>query len=226
MLTNSYTLDNFEGPLELLVHLVQIGEIPALGLMLQKLTAQLSKQSNDLETASESLSYTASLLFMKSQKLLPGQELIEETNEDPGPGPIIAKIIELAALKDTSNLLEERLEKAAGVHRGFIHEERSRELQLPSLEELKALFEALLAKEPKGKTLAPGPVWQVKEQIQWLKKELSTQQVLRFDAIFESSQPLMRRVVTFLALLELIKHQEISLERRDDGLFLHAAAHA
>ena len=96
MLTSPYKLDNFEGPLELLVHLVEQGEINALEIALKGLTVQFTDRSKraNLDENADSLFLASSLIFLKSQRLLPKSEGSFNDDTEALKGEIIAKIIE------------------------------------------------------------------------------------------------------------------------------------
>ena len=76
-------LENFEGPLDLLLHLVIINKMNIYDINLNKLTDQYisyikKMQELNLEVTSEFLVMASNLLYLKSKKLLPKQEEIEE----------------------------------------------------------------------------------------------------------------------------------------------------
>lgn len=219
MLTSPYKLANFEGPLELLLHLVEQGEINALELILERLTDQLSDRlkESDLDENAESLFLTASLIYLKSQELLPKNEQ-PPTSEDALKGEIIAKIVELYAIKEKAGVLEECFDTGCYT-RGRFYEERSKALTIPTAQELEKLIEKVLLKQKEPRFHVINATWQVKEQASWLKKILSTQKTLSFNEVFAFDQPVMKRIVTFLAALELFRCQEIYIEKRDEGYY-------
>ena len=102
-------IDNFEGPLDLLCHLIDINKMDIYDINLSKITDQyinyLKEQEKlNLEIASEFLVMASTLLYIKSKKLLPKQEDDEEelTEEE-----LIRRIIEYKKFKEISKTLKE-----------------------------------------------------------------------------------------------------------------------
>lgn len=105
-------LDNFEGPLDLLCHLIDKNKMNIYDINLSQIAEQymeyLKKNENmDLEIASEFLVMASTLLYLKSKKLLPKQEDDEEeiTEEE-----LIRRIAEYKNYKEISKLLKENYE--------------------------------------------------------------------------------------------------------------------
>ena len=143
MKTVSLTLENFQGPLELLYHLIQKRELDICELSLVEIIAHF--QELPLSLGAEFLGYSASLIWLKSRALLPKEEdLPEETIEDPG-FEIIHHLIDYCRFKQAAKALHAREEKA------FFREVASQNPKKPlgidhiSLEELAQLFQKLWA---------------------------------------------------------------------------------
>ena len=101
-------IDNFEGPLDLLCHLIDINKMSIYDINLSEITDQyinyLKEQEKlNLEVASEFLVMASTLLYIKSKKLLPKQENEEEelTEEE-----LIRRIIEYKKFKEISKVLK------------------------------------------------------------------------------------------------------------------------
>lgn len=102
-------IDNFEGPLDLLCHLIDINKMNIYDINLNEITDQYIKYLNEmekmnLEIASEFLVMASTLLYLKSKKLLPKQE--EET-EELTEEELIRRIIEYKKFKEISKTLKE-----------------------------------------------------------------------------------------------------------------------
>ena len=102
-------IDNFEGPLDLLCHLIDKNKMSIYDINLSKITDQYieylkEQESLNLEIASEFLVMASTLLYLKSKKLLPKQEDDEEevTEEE-----LIRRIIEYKKFKEISKVLKE-----------------------------------------------------------------------------------------------------------------------
>jgi len=102
-------IDNFEGPLDLLCHLIDINKMNIYDINLNEITDQYIKYLNEmekmnLEIASEFLVMASTLLYLKSRKLLPKQE--EET-EELTEEELIRRIIEYKKFKEISKTLKQ-----------------------------------------------------------------------------------------------------------------------
>lgn len=102
-------IDNFEGPLDLLCHLIDVNKMNIYDINLNEITDQYIKYINEmekmnLEIASEFLVMASTLLYLKSKKLLPKQE--EET-EELTEEELIRRIIEYKKFKEISKVLKE-----------------------------------------------------------------------------------------------------------------------
>src|SRR5271169_4530444 len=103
----------FEGPLDLLLHLIRHDKIDIYDIPIARITGQyleyleIMKELN-LEIASEFLVMAATLIYIKSRMLLPPDETIEaEEQEDPRAG-LVQKLLEYQAFKEASDTLRER----------------------------------------------------------------------------------------------------------------------
>lgn len=107
----SYVLNVFEGPLDLLLHLIQknqvsIYDIPILEISNQYLEYLEKMREFDLEVTSEFVVMAAQLLYIKSRMLLPKPEALEE-QEDPR-AELVEKLLEYQKYQVASRYLEER----------------------------------------------------------------------------------------------------------------------
>lgn len=103
-------IENFEGPLDLLCHLIEKNKMNIYDINLSEITEQYIEylrqmESMDLEIASEFLVMASTLLFLKSKKLLPKQE---EEEEELTEEELIRRIIEYKKFKEISKTLKEQ----------------------------------------------------------------------------------------------------------------------
>lgn len=102
-------IDNFEGPLDLLCHLIDKNKMNIYDINISEITDQYiiylkEQESLNLEIASEFLVMASTLLFLKSKKLLPKQE---EEEEEITEEELIRRIIEYKKFKEISKVLKE-----------------------------------------------------------------------------------------------------------------------
>ncbi len=217
--TTVFTLDNFQGPLQLLLHLVEAGEIDVSVLPVTHLTGQLSQRIQNgapLDEGSESVFVTSALTFLKSQRLLPRQVTPEDAILEATSAEVVAKLIELAHIRQGVRELEELQEKALLCFGRGLSEEKRPKLELPTLQQLLKLL-----KKPKRSPAQKrayqeiGPVWQMKERAAWLMSQIKAKGRLLFHEIFLSAEPKMKRIVTFIALLELMRDGLVTIHEEE-----------
>ena len=106
-----FQLDNFDGPLDLLLHLIKVAKIDIKDIFVSKITEQYMKYMEDIdnidvEKASEFISMAATLIEIKSKKLLP--KPVEETLDEEDPEQkLIRQIEEYRLFKEASEKLKE-----------------------------------------------------------------------------------------------------------------------
>lgn len=104
--------ESFEGPLDLLLHLIKTHELDIRNFSISKITSQYLAyldymREMNLDLASEYLVMAATLTYLKSQVILPQDEKEEETGHDPRT-QLIRKLIELKCYKDIAKHLTDR----------------------------------------------------------------------------------------------------------------------
>ena len=219
----SVKLDAFEGPLDLLLHLIRKNEVDIYDIPIALITRQyldylkLMKELN-LDLAGDFLVMASTLLQIKSRMLLPLPELEEgegEDQEDPR-AELVRRLIEYQRYRDAGLELGERellgrevfarpcrdgccLEGLATVDDGPL------ELDLFELAEA---FRALLARMPMARAheVAAQETLSIVDAINQILTRLSGQDSLEFEALFDDEELNRERmIVTFLALLELCR---------------------
>jgi segregation and condensation protein A len=111
------TLDQFEGPLDLMLHLIKENKLDLFDLDMNVLATQYidyihAMQNLHLEVASEYLSELASLIAYKSKKLLPRETVeVEEEYEEDQRDQLVARLLEYQRYKEVSLALKEDYEQ-------------------------------------------------------------------------------------------------------------------
>ncbi|MCG3115778.1 MAG: segregation/condensation protein A [Candidatus Manganitrophus sp. SA1] len=204
----------FEGPLELLLHLIKKNEINIYDIPIALITQQYIEtldlmKSLNLSIAGEFLVMAATLIHIKSKTLLPPAE--EEADEEDPRRELVARLLEYQKFKDAAEQLEER----ESLWREIFRKEPSpspellpEEVPLVDLD-LYDLLDALknvLAKIPDKKVLQVTiDELTVKDRMQFLMERMGTIESILFDDLFEGIRTRHSVVVTFLALLEIIR---------------------
>ena len=219
-----FKLREFEGPLDLLVHLIKITKIDIRDIFISDITDQYLKMMEeiddvDVEKASEFIDMSATLLEIKSKHLLPREpELVDE--EDPEER-LFRQIEEYKLFKEQS----EKLSKIEDVNR-FYKEPDSTvgefKYELPeklSLDLLVKAFSDMMQKMTiKAEVVQEKKIvkdrFTVAQKIAQIKDVLLTKKEFKFTEMFESSYSRSEIINTFLALLELLKRQYVTVKQQ------------
>jgi segregation and condensation protein A len=213
----SIKLPAFEGPLDLLMHLIRENKIDIYDIPISLITHQyldyieLMKELN-LDIAGEFLLMAATLIHIKSRMLLPvDEEAPEEEQEDPR-FELVQRLLEYQAFQEASLALREREEEWGNVfQREPLHEDEHEddagELQLfdLSLFDLMGAFKKLLEKAPPEVINITRETLTVKERIAFIMDHLEDQDAVRFEDLFGEKRTRGYLIVTFIALLEILR---------------------
>lgn len=208
----TFSLDNFEGPLPLLLHLIQkaeidVYEVPIFSLGCQFLELLEDSRAN-LDQGAEFIAATSFLLCLKSRALLPKNERpTEEEWEDPH-FDIIHHLLDYCRFKSAAKELMEMEKKQNSLHkRGLEPKVENRKylgLEHLTLDDLASLFGQMAAKTPKTAGKIEEENWKVGDKIDLIKGLIQKKVRVSFNELFQVSSRL-ELIVTFLALLELMK---------------------
>lgn len=201
----NFSLENFEGPLDLLLFLIQKEEVDVTEVELNRLTQQFAEKvdETEIDRGSEWLALTATLVLLKSQRLIPGEEIDEE--ELPRIA-VFQKLLEYCQIKEAARSLYEMEERQRFFFTRQIDEKPKRSasgLEEVGIEELATLMQEVISRIPKVGTIEKEE-WEVGPKLNWLR----SQKKISFTELFHEKMAIGELVVTFLALLELMKLQE------------------
>ena len=229
-------IESFEGPFDLLMHLVHrqrvdIGSISLADITDQYLAEIRRMQALDLEIASDFIVVASTLLEIKAASLLPkeAQEPIEDIEEyEPSDlrEILIERLINYKKFKNATAALAVRFETETRMHERPFGPDPSLYRLMPdylrgtSIEKIGQLCASvfsrqdifLLESEHIAKRAIP-----VEVQIERIHDALRHQRVVKFSDFIDKTTDSHVIVVTFLAILELFKQAKISL--RQDALF-------
>ena len=213
-------LSNFEGPLDLLLHLIKkhelnIHDIPIALITAQYLEAIALMQELDLDTAGEYIVMAATLIHIKSKMLLPRPETAAGVEGEPEEDPrdaLVRRLLEHQKFKAAAGLLHEREQlRAAQWQRpdervaALAGDDYEPELEV-DLFSLMNAFQAVLQRlKQRPKVLLPPEEIPVEARIEQLLSRLSETEACGFDDLFADIEDRRGLIVTFLALLEMIR---------------------
>jgi len=212
-------LEQFEGPLDLLLHLIKthelnINDIPIALITAQYLAAIDLMQELNLDVAGEFLVMAATLIHIKSKMLLPRPETaagVEGEEEDPRDA-LVRRLLEHQKFKAAAGLLHEREQLRAA--QWLRPDERIAEIAgddyEPELEvdlfSLLTAFQAVIQRAKlRPKVLVPPEQMSVETRIDQLLARLSETEACGFEDLFSDAHDRAALIVTFLALLEMIR---------------------
>jgi segregation and condensation protein A len=213
-------LDNFEGPLDLLLHLIRknevsIHDIPIALITQQYLdTLQLMQELN-LDVAGEFIVMAATLIHIKSKMLLPRPETAAgadgEAEEDPRDA-LVRRLLEHQKYKAAAGLLHEREQvRSAQWLRpdqrvaAIAGDDYEPELEV-DLFSLLSAFQAVVERaRHRPKVVLPPEQVSVETRIEQLLERLSESEACGFEDLFSDAHDRATLIVTFLALLEMIR---------------------
>jgi segregation and condensation protein A len=210
-------IENFEGPLDLLLHLIKkneinIYDIPVAMIAQQYLEYLEAMEELNLNVAGDFLVMAATLLQIKSKMLLPVDETVDDEEEGPDPREeLVRRLLEYKAFKEAARQLDDQekvwretfwRERATSVEE--VEEELS--LENVSLFDLVDALKEVLERNPSSRLIEIVPDnLTVRERMNIILETLEGKDSVSFAALFEESGHRMMVVVTFLALLELMR---------------------
>lgn len=208
-------LPHFEGPLELLLHLIEENKIDIYDIPISLITKQYLQYLDlmrelDLEIASEFLIMAAQLIYIKSKMLLPKPEEAEE-EEDPRQ-QLVEQLIDYMKFKEASKFLKERYEIWSKALPRKTNQEEEIFIQELNVFDLLISFKKILSKVEPKIHIAKETI-KVEDKIKEILEFLETKKSVLFHEIFEQKKgktlTKIEIIVTFLALLELIRLKKI-----------------
>ena len=220
-MTTRVQLEIFEGPLDLLLHLIKknevsISDIPIATITEQYLATLEVMQTFNLDVAGEFLVMAATLIHIKSRMLLPMAD--DEDDEEEGTDPreeLVRRLLEYQRFKDAADQLERRELLTRDV---FVRSVAPAEaIPAPGFRDV-SVFELLTALKRVLDRLPKDAVHEVmlekitvREKMTLLLDQLRTQRKILFESLFAEVMTRMEVVVTFLAMLELVKVRAIRI---------------
>ena len=220
----------FEGPLDLLLYLIKKQEVDIYDVNLTNLAAQFIEYVEfmrmlDLDIAGEFVVMASTLMLIKSRELLPREQQVtpegEEDEEDPR-WELIRQLVEYKKFKDAAAQLQ-----------GLEHEQENVYPRLPVKPEFEStpaplratvsIFDLINAVNAVLKRLSKQEdtreifedKWTVSEKIEELLALVQSREVVQFSDLFARASNRSEVVVTFLALLELIRLRQLVAVQED-----------
>lgn len=211
-----FKLPVFEGPLDLLLHLIKESKIDIYDIPIVDITRQylgyikMLKELN-LEIAGDFLVMAATLIHIKSKMLLPPDEdQSEDVIEDPRT-ELVQRLLEYQSYKDSSLHLRKREEMWKNIFTRSIPDKDSLEFDSEpelfdaNVFDLISAFQKLLEKAPAHIREITRETLTVADRINYIVERLEKDDGMRFEELFAEGHTKLDLIVTFLALLEIIR---------------------
>jgi segregation and condensation protein A len=217
-------LDRFEGPLDLLLHLIReqdidIFDIPIAQITRQFLDAIAGVEALGLDRAGEFLELAATLVRIKAQMLLPRRTDGLGEQEDPR-AELVRRLLEYEHFREASlRLAEAQADRARRYARGYVPPRTTAQPVLELQLEWEEIYQAALrlhdvAKRAEDHRIGPRAV-PLEEKIALILHTLARVQRIEFRRLVEPFGDRLHGVVTFIAGLELAKRRRVAMRQRE-----------
>ena len=213
-------LERFEGPLDLLLHLIQRDEIDVYDIPIARITQQYLTYIElmrllDLDVAGEFLVMAATLMRIKAKMLLPVPPPGEDEEIDPRD-ELVQRLLEYRQFKEASTTLKSREEhRRLEYERGMVPgEEEAGPLPLApaTLFHLLDALNRVLSRLPARTVMElEGEAYDIEEKIERIQSRVRVAGRLSFETLLGECRSRLEMIVTFLALLELLKMNRLSV---------------
>jgi len=231
-MTFTTKLEVFEGPLDLLLHLIKINEVDISDIPIATITDQYLEylelmRALDINVAGDFLVMASTLMHIKSKILLPKQEddlvEIEDLREE-----IVRSLTEYMQLKDAANKLASRDILYRDVFKRGIEIKRGEEDIITTkvtLYDLMDAFKKVVRKKHPGIVLRfSAESWSVKKKMVEIIRILKEKKNLLLGDLFSTMESVSEMIATFLALLELVRTGFVNIfqEKESSDIMLEA----
>jgi len=240
----SFKLDSFEGPLDLLLHLIDKNKMDIYDIQISTITEQymeyVSRMGKEAETMSEFLVMAATLLDIKARMLLP-KETEAESEEDDPRAELVQQLLEYKLYKYMSLELKDReihasksMFRKPEIPEEVLHYQApvdlDRFLQGVDIAALKRVFDDVLRRSSEKRNeeaIRYGKIGRdsvsLPEKLEFIRSYASSHKKFSFRGLFEEAATRENVIVTFLAVLELMKTgQVVAVQEGEDDIMLYS----
>ena len=221
----NFKINEFEGPLDLLLHLIKENKMDIMNIEIEHITDQYISYLNEqekmnLEIASEYLVMASELIELKSKLLLPNPKTDEESEEEIDPREeLVNRLLEYQAYKEITKVLKEKEELRKEIYtkspeniKQYVEEETKLSSDI-TLDDLVEAFKKYLERKKESKPLKTKVTTNeisVSSRRLEIKSILKKRPKISFFELF----PVLNKeyvVATFLAILEMAKNKELRI---------------
>ena len=218
------TIDNFEGPLDLLLHLIKESNIDIFDIKVVEITDKYLEYINrekelNINVSSSYLVMAAELMYLKSKSLLPSTNKEEESEEEITRENLINKLLEYKKYKELTPRFKELEEERRKIYiKGPEKISDFRENNYDgeaSVEDLLSAFKKFLERKDQEKpleTTITSKEYSVRERKSGIRNILKTRGRAYLEELFEEYNRAYA-VVTFLSVLEMVKEKDVIIKQ-------------
>ena len=219
-------IEHFEGPLDLLLHLIGRARIDIEDIFVSEVTGQYleyvtSMDSLSMDSASEFIEMAATLLYIKSRMILPTEEV--ETEEEDPEQELIARLKIYKAYKEAAETMKELEANAEHTYYKLPEEigfpEEKLEIEKITLDSLCAAYMEVLGRHPDAEYEHIEEVeirkdaFTIRERSRYILRILGQCGMTTFGSLFGEAYTRMEVAVTFIALLNMLHKNIISIKQ-------------
>jgi segregation and condensation protein A len=213
-------LETFQGPLDLLLYLIRkhnldVLDIPMAELSRQYMTYIGMMRANKLELAAEYLLMAAVLIDIKSRMLLPVPVIRDEEESDPR-AELVRRLLEYEQMKAAAQRLDElpQADRDFLLTRVWIEPAVAERLPEVSMEDLRDAWLMLMARcQANRRHQITRAELSVREHMSRILRQLQGRAFIEFHDLFNAAAGPPEIVVTFLALLELVREHQVEVSQ-------------
>jgi len=227
-------LPRFEGPLDLLLHLIKRDEIDIYDIPIAHITQQYLSyielmQSLDLDVAGEFLVMAATLMRIKAKMLLPLPAVGEEEEGDPRE-ELVQRLVEYRQFKEAAGTLKTReADRRLLFERGMLPtEDEAGPLPLAPatlFDLLDALNRVMLRVPEQTVYEVQGEIYDLEDKMSLIARTVAEQGSVSFQTLMMGCRARAEVIVTFIALLELVKLGRIAVSQAEPFGDIEIVAH-
>lgn len=223
-----FKINDFEGPLDLLLHLIKESKMDIMNIEIESITKQYvdflnAQEKMNLEVSSEYLVLASELIEIKSKMLLPNEKIDDEEEIDPRTD-LVNRLLEYQAYKDITKVLQEKellrkdiftkLPENINNYVEEVHEIHSDVTLDDLISAFQKYYQRKLDSKPLKTKVTVNEISVSSRRIE-IKKILKDKKKISFFELF----PIVTKeyiVATFLAILEMAKNREIKITQEEN----------
>ena len=234
---HTFALECYQGPLDFLLYLIQKNEIEITDIPLQQIIEQFLENQEDctcVDTGAEFIGITAYMLWLKSKVLLPKH--LEQEGEEEESDPrfeILRHLIDYCRFKEVATKLSQREEEQkAYFSRGIAEVKPTAQpkglgIEHLSLQDFATLFQEVLTRAAARTGEIHEEFFRVSDKLKFIRTSLKERRSIPFKELFTHQKPRVELIVTFLAILELMKLGETCVvkDKETDSIMIIPGSH-